>query len=207
MSWPTSNMRRSTHLFDPRSTSTRASSAEFGGPVIIARSRGNPAASLATIRRVIAETDPTLAVYGVTTGDEMLARAASSTRFVTSLLVSFGVVAGLLAALGVYGVLSYLVSQRRREFGVRMAIGAQPSSLLALVVRQGVGLTVVGLVVGVAGALAASKLLASFLYGVGRSDALTYGAIVLMVGAAGTLAALIPARRATQVDPIIALRD
>jgi ABC-type antimicrobial peptide transport system permease subunit len=162
---------------------------------------------LPAIRRLIAEADPTLAVYGVATGDEMLARAASSTRFVATLLVSFGIVAALLAALGVYGVLAYLVSQRRREFGVRMAIGAEPSSLLALVVRQGAALTALGLVVGVLGAMATTRLLSSFLYSVARSDVVTYAAIIVIVGVAGILASLVPARRATQVDPVTALRE
>jgi predicted permease len=179
----------------------------FGGSVLIARARGNPATALPAIRRLIAEADPTLAVYGVATGDEMLARAASSTRFVTTLLVSFGVVAALLAALGVYGVLAYLVTQRRREFGVRMAIGAEPSSLLALVVRQGAVLTALGLIAGVLGAIATTRLLSSFLYGVARTDAVTYAAIIVIVGAAGIVASLIPARRATRVDPVIALRE
>jgi putative ABC transport system permease protein len=173
----------------------------------VARTRGTPSAALPAIRRVIAETDPTIAIYGVATGDELLARAASSTRFVTMLLLSFGVAAAFLAALGVYGVLAYLVSQRKREFGVRMAIGAQPSSVLALVVRQGVGLTVAGLAIGVGGAVAATRLLSSFLYGVGRTDVPTYAAIVVLVGVAGVVATLIPARRATRVDPIIALRE
>jgi predicted permease len=180
---------------------------QTGGSVMIVRSSGNPTAVLPAIRRVIAQSDPTAAVYAVATGEEMLARAASSTRFVATLLVAFGVVAALLAALGVYGVLAYLVSQRKREFGVRMAIGAQPSSLLALVIRQGATLTALGLVAGVAGAIAASRLLSSFLYGVGRSDVATYAAIIVVVGAAGILAALVPARRATRVDPVIALRE
>jgi predicted permease len=178
-----------------------------GGSVIIVRSRGNPVSALPAIRRVFAESDPTAAVYAVATGEEMLARAASSTRFVATLLVTFGALAAMLAALGVYGVLAYLVSQRRREFGVRIAIGAQPASLLALVVRQGAVLTALGLLIGVGGAIAATRLLSAFLYGVARSDALTYGAIILVVGVAGILAALIPARRATQVDPVTALRD
>jgi putative ABC transport system permease protein len=134
-------------------------------------------------------------------------RAASSTRFVTILLVGFGAGAAMLAALGVYGVLAYLVSQRRREFGVRMAIGAQPRSVLALVVRQGAVLTAVGLTIGVVGALAATRLLRTFLFGVAPSDWATYVVIVTVGGAAGLLAALIPAQRATRVDPVIALRE
>jgi predicted permease len=178
-----------------------------GGSVIFARSRGSAAASIPAIRRVIAESNPALAIHGVATGEEMLARAASSTRFVTTLLASFGVVAALLAALGVYGVLAYLVSQRKREFGVRMAIGASPSSLLVVMFRQGLALTIGGLLLGVAGAVAASRLLSSFLYGVGRSDALTFAGVIVTVGAAGVLATLIPARRATKVDPAITLRE
>jgi putative ABC transport system permease protein len=178
-----------------------------GGSVIFARSRGDVTALLPAIRRLIAESDPSSAIYEVATGEEMLARAASSTRFVTTLLSSFGAVAALLAALGVYGVLAYLVSQRKREFGVRMAIGALPSSVLALVFRQGLGLTIGGVVLGVAGALAASRLLSSFLYGVAGFDVPTYAAIVVVVGAAGVVATLMPALRATQVDPVIALRD
>jgi putative ABC transport system permease protein len=178
-----------------------------GGSVIVARTRTSPAAAMPAIRRAIAETDPTIAVYGVATGDEMVARAASGTRFVTMLLSGFGLAAALLAALGVYGVLAYLVTQRRREFGVRMAIGAQPSSLLALVVRQGVVLTVAGLVIGVGGAFVTTRLLSNFLYGVQRTDVPTYVVIVAVVGVAGVLATLIPAVRATRVDPIIALRE
>jgi predicted lysophospholipase L1 biosynthesis ABC-type transport system permease subunit len=177
------------------------------GSVLVARSRGDPTQAMPAVRRVVAETDPTLAIHGVTTGTELIARAASSTRFVTTLLAGFGIAAALLAALGVYGVLAYLVSQRRREFGVRMAIGAQPSSVLALVVWQGVGLTAVGLVLGVVGAIAATRLLGSFLFGVTAGDVATYAVIVLVVGVTGVLAALVPARRATRVDPVIALRE
>jgi predicted lysophospholipase L1 biosynthesis ABC-type transport system permease subunit len=178
-----------------------------GGSVIVARTRTSPTEMLPAIRRVVAETDPTIALSGVATGDEIVARSASSTRFVTMLLSGFGLGAALLAALGVYGVLTYLVTQRRREFGIRLAIGAQPSSVLALVARQGVVLTVVGLVIGVGGAFAATRLLSSFLYGVERTDVPTYVVIVVLLGAAGMVATLLPALRATRVDPIIALRE
>ena len=177
------------------------------GSVIVARSRKDPTATLPAIRRVIAETDPTIAIHRVATGEQMLARAASSTRFVAVLLAVFAGAAALLAALGVYGVLAYLVTQRRREFGIRMAIGALPSSVLTLVVRQGAALTLVGLALGVVGAVAATGLLSSFLFGVARADVLTYAVIIGVVGITGLLAALIPARRATRVDPVIALRE
>jgi predicted permease len=178
-----------------------------GGSVIFARTRGNPADVVPAMRRIIAEADPTAGVFGVTTGDEMIAKASSSTRFITLLLAGFALGSALLAALGVYGVLAYLVTQRRREFGIRMAIGALPGSVLALVVRQGVALTVIGLALGLAGAFAASGLLSTFLYGVARADVITYAAIVVLVGLTGVLAALLPARRATKVDPVIALRE
>jgi putative ABC transport system permease protein len=178
-----------------------------GSGVLVLRTNGDPASVLPALRRVVAETDPTIAMHDVETGTQMLTRAASSTRFVTLLLTMFAVGAGLLAALGVYGVLAYIVSQRRREFGIRMAIGAQPSSVMALVVRQGVVLTIVGLVLGVGGAALASSALSSFLFGVARADVPTYAAIILLVGIAGVLAAVLPARRATRVDPVAALRE
>ena len=179
----------------------------IGGSTIVARTARDPVSSLPAIRRIIAQFDPTIAVHRVETGDQMLARAASSTRFVTMLLSAFAIGAAMLAALGVYGVLAYLVSQRKREFGIRMAIGAQPSSVMGLVVRQGLALTVVGLIIGVAGATAASGALSTFLFGVARADVATYVAVVVLVGAAGVLAAALPARRATRVDPVAALRE
>lgn len=179
----------------------------IGGTVLLARTRTGTVDVFRAIRGVVAETDPSLATYAAATGPGLVARAASSTKFVTVLLVGFGVGAALLAALGVYGVLAYLVSQRRREFGVRMAIGAQPRSVLALVVKQGAVLTAAGLALGVAGALAATRLLTTFLFGVAPSDWATYLVIVVVVGAAGLLAALIPAQRATRVDPVTALRE
>jgi predicted permease len=178
----------------------------FGGSVLLARGRGS-VDPIPAIRRAVTETDPAVATYAAMTGTGLVGRAASSTKFVTILLVGFGMGAAMLAALGVYGVLAYLVSQRRREFGVRMAIGAQPRSVLALVVRQGAALTAIGLVIGVAGALAATRLLRTFLFGVAPSDWATYVVISMVVGAAGLLAALIPAHRATRVDPVTALRE
>ena len=178
-----------------------------GGSVIIARTTTAPASVLPAVRRIVAATDPTIAMHKVETGDQMLTKAASSTRFVMLLLSAFAVGAGLLAALGVYGVLTYLVSQRKREFGIRMAIGAQASSVMSMVVTQGLVLTLLGLVVGVAGAVVASGVLSTFLFGVARADVPTYAVIVLVVGTAGVLAALIPARRATRVDPVLALRE
>lgn len=178
-----------------------------GGTVIVVRTRGEPAQSVPAIRRVITEDDPATAIYGLTTGRELVGRATSSTRFLTALLACFGIGAALLAALGVYGVLAYLVAQRKREFGVRMAIGAQPASVLALVAKQGVVLTTLGLALGVGGAVAATRLLQRFLFGVAAADLPTYAVIVVVVGASGVLATLVPALRATRVDPVIALRE
>jgi predicted permease len=179
----------------------------FGAGDVVVRGITSPATLIPAIRGLIARFDPTIAISAVTTGDEVMSRATSSTRFIATLLVSFGVGAALLASLGVYGVLAYLVTQRRREFGVRIAIGAQPLSLLALVVRQGAVLVALGLGAGVVGAAAATTLLSTFLFGVTRIDVATYAAIVIVVGIAGVLAAFIPAVRATRVDPISALRS
>ena len=173
---------------------------------LFVRARTAPAATVAAIRNQVGAADPGLAMYDVTTMADVVRVAASSTRFVTALLVGFALAAAFLAALGVYGVLAYLVTQRTREFGIRIAVGASPGWVLAHIVRQGAALTGVGIGLGILAALGATGVLSRFLYGVARADALTYAAIALLVGVVGTVAALVPARRATRVDPAVALR-
>jgi ABC-type antimicrobial peptide transport system permease subunit len=122
------------------------------------------------------------------------------------LLGLFAAVALTLAALGIYGVLSYAVTQRTREIGIRLALGAAPRDVLGLVLLQGVALVLAGVALGLIAALAVTRLLADLLYGVGATDAMTFIVIPLLLGSVALLACWIPARRATKVDPLIALR-
>ena len=123
------------------------------------------------------------------------------------LLILFAALALVLAAVGIHGVLSYMVAQRTREIGVRMAIGASPRSVLRLVMGEGAKLTLIGLGAGLVFGLSFTGLLTGVLYGVTSSDPLTYGAVVLILGAVAGLSAYLPARRAMRVDPIVALRQ
>jgi putative ABC transport system permease protein len=138
--------------------------------------------------------------------EEYLARALARPRFNAMLLSIFAGTALLLTAIGIYGVMAYSVSQRTSEIGIRIALGAGKRSIFRLVVGQAMTIVAISLGVGLVGALAATRLLNSLLYGVGASDPLTFIAIVLLVSAVAFVAAWLPARRATRVDPIIALR-
>ena len=147
-----------------------------------------------------------LAVYRVGTTEEVLANSIARPRLRTMLVGIFAAVALILAALGIYAVLSYSVSQRRHEIGIRMALGAWGKDVLQLIVGQGVRLALVGMAVGVLGALALSRFLANLLYGVKPTDPATFVVVSAVLMAVSVLASYIPARRATTVDPIVALR-
>jgi ABC-type antimicrobial peptide transport system permease subunit len=123
------------------------------------------------------------------------------------MLSVFAAVAGILAAIGIYGVLAYAVVQRTREIGIRMALGAQRAQVLALVLRHGLILTAIGIAAGLAGAAAGTRLLDGMLFGITRLDPLTFGAVSLVFGLVATVASYLPARRATAVDPMVALRS
>jgi ABC-type antimicrobial peptide transport system permease subunit len=139
--------------------------------------------------------------------DEQLSKSLTRRRFSVTLLSAFGVVAVALAAIGLYGVLAFIVAQRRREIGVRMALGAQPRDVIADVMGQGLKLAAVGVAAGIVLALAGARLLNSLLFGTSPTDTLTFvGAATLLVAIAA-LASLVPALRASRVDPLIALRD
>jgi putative ABC transport system permease protein len=139
--------------------------------------------------------------------DRLVASSVARPRFYAVLLGVFAGVAGLLAAIGIYGMLAYAVTQRTQEIGIRMALGAQRWNVLALVLGKGVILTTVGIALGLAGAAATTRLLQSMLFGVAPLDPTTFITVSLMFGVVATLASYIPARRATMVDPMVALRS
>ena len=139
------------------------------------------------------------------TMDESLSEKLQDRRFVTVLIGSFSAMALLLAMMGIYGVMSYSVSQRTHEIGVRMALGAGQSTVLRMVLAQGFIVTLTGIALGVAGAFALTRVLASFLYGVSATDPVTFAGVSLFMVAVALVACYVPARRATKVDPVLAL--
>ena len=173
----------------------------------VVRSALDPAAAIASARREVQAVDRDLALTSVTTLERVVSDAMGDHRFRTVLLSAFAGASLLLAALGIYGVLAYFVSQRSRELGIRLALGARPSELFRLVVRQGMRPVIGGAGVGLAGALAITTLAESLLFGVRPLDPATY---TLAFGALATIAlaaCAIPALRATRVDPLVALRE
>jgi putative ABC transport system permease protein len=172
---------------------------------VLVRSK-DPIRMASPVRAVIREMDASLPVAAVRTMDEVMSGAASRPRFLTLLLTLFAGTALALAAVGIYGVISYSVAQRTSEFGIRMAMGAQPSDVLAMVLRQGVLLGAIGVAVGAAGALALTRLISGLLFGISSFDPLTFVVMAAVLIAVTLAACWAPARRATRVDPMIALR-
>ena len=173
----------------------------------VARTSSDPASVAGAMVRAIHEVDPTIPVYDVRTMQDRMRDSMARQRFSTLMLGAFAVFALMLAAVGVYGVMSYLVSQGTHDIGVRMALGAQRSSILGLVVRQGLELTVAGVVAGLIGALVLSRVMASLLFGVSATDLATFSVVPVILTITAFVACYLPARRATLVDPVVALRD
>lgn len=167
---------------------------------------GDPHSLIGAVRGAVRDIDPSLPVAQVRTMDEVLAGARSRPRFLTTLLGLFSFTALLLAAVGLYGVISYSVTRRMTEFGIRMAMGAKSSDVLSLVLSQGLKLAAFGVAAGALGALALSRLIRGLLYDVSSFDPMTFCAMALLLGAVTVAACIVPARRATKVDPLIALR-
>jgi predicted permease len=174
---------------------------------IVARTQGDPLALAGAIREAVWSIDPQQPITAIFTFDESVSRALARPRLVTVLLLSFGGVGLLLGAVGIYGVLSFLVQQRRSEIGVRIALGARPLDVAASFVRRGLLLTSAGLVIGLAGAWMLSQFLTAVLYGVGPTDPATFAGVAVMLLVSAALASWRPARRAAKVDPVTTLRS
>jgi predicted permease len=159
------------------------------------------------VQQAVAGMDPTLPVINLQTMDDVFSETTARPRFLAQLLGGFALLALALAAIGTYGILSYLVTERRREIGIRMALGANRGTVLGMVMRQGMLLAVAGVVIGVAGALGATRVMTSLLFGIEPTDPGTIAAVVFAIGTVALLACYIPARRATRVDPMVVLRD
>jgi len=170
------------------------------------RTKGDPKAMLGAARKEIAALDPLLAPYHIFTLEEAVARTLVGRRLATWLLALFACAALLLAAVGIYGVMSYSVSQRTREIGVRMALGAQAGDVLKLVLGQGFRLIGLGLVVGCVAAISLAQLMRAMFFGVSATDPVIFVGVALLLIVVALLACWIPARRAAKVDPMIALR-
>jgi predicted permease len=176
------------------------------GMFLAIRTAGNPADFTGAVRGVLRNLDQDLPVFRVNTMEQVVADSMTMRRFMLSLLGVFAAIALILASVGLYGVLSYAVTQRSHEIGIRMALGARGADVLALVVKQGMRLTGIGIGIGLLGAFALTRLMKTLLFGIGAADPLTYGAIAGMLALVALLACWLPARRATRVDPMIALR-
>jgi predicted permease len=172
----------------------------------VIRVAGKPDHLIPAVRGVAAEVEPNQSLHNVMTMGQRLANTTTSRRLNTALLGSFAAVALLLAVVGIYGVMSYAVTQRRREIGVRMALGAQKSDILGLIIRGGLRLTLLGVAIGLAGAFALTRYLSSQLYSVKATDPLTFLGVAVALTGVALLASWLPARRATKVDPMVALR-
>jgi putative ABC transport system permease protein len=178
----------------------------YSSMTFVIRTRGEATNVAAAARNVIHTLDPQQPIGDVTTMQRLLAKSVAGSRFNTVLLAVFALVALALAAVGTYGVMSYAVTQRTHEFGIRMALGAGTRDVLQLVLRRGMTLAIVGVLFGLAGAFALTRLMTSLLFEVKPTDAVTFSAVSLSLIAVALLACYIPARRATKVNPLVALR-
>jgi putative ABC transport system permease protein len=178
----------------------------FTNMSLVVRTSVEPASISASVRHVTADVDKAAAVSEVSTLEHLVEKAVTQPRFNLFLLGLFSVIALLLSAAGIYGVTAYSVTQRTHEFGIRMALGAQVGDVLRMILKQGMLLILVGIGLGLLAAFMLTRLLRTLLYGVSVTDPLTFIAISLLLGLVALVACYIPARRATKVDPLIALR-
>jgi putative ABC transport system permease protein len=170
------------------------------------RTTGDPAAFARNARGVIASLDPALAIYGVATMDQLMAELSHGRRFVLVLIGLFAGVAIVMAAVGLYGVIAYSVTQRRHEIGIRVALGARLADITRLVLRQGAALTTAGVLLGLGAAVAGGRLVAGLLFGVSARDPEVFIAVAVLLAVVALVASYAPARRAAAVDPVEVLR-
>ena len=178
----------------------------FSQMVGVVKTTGEPHSLISAVTKEVAAMDADLPLFGVKTMDEYLSASVTAPRFNTTLLTIFASVALVLTIVGLYGVMSYSVAQRTNEIGIRLALGAQSRDVLLMIVKQGSTLILLGLVIGLFGAYALTRLIASLLFGVTAKDPITFGAVAVLLAIVALLACYVPAWRATKVDPMEALR-
>ncbi|HEY0872394.1 MAG TPA: FtsX-like permease family protein [Vicinamibacterales bacterium] len=171
------------------------------------RTTGDPVALTNAIRQTLASIDPELPLYSVRTMEDRISESLSDRRTPMVLAALFAGVALFLAAMGLYGVLAYQVAQRRKEIGIRMALGSEPKGIFALILREGIMLLASGLAAGLVGAFAIRRAMESQLYGVSAMDPLVLGGVALVLAIVAVIACIVPARRAARIDPNVALAE
>jgi len=174
--------------------------------ILVARTTIDPEKMFQPVRAEVAALDPKIPIFGVKTFEEHIGISFFLQRMAATLLSIFGLLALSLAAIGLYGVMAYSVSQRTRELGIRVSVGAERRDIFKLILGQGLAISVVGLLAGLVAALGVTRLTARLLYGVSATDPVTFIVIALLLLCVTLLACYLPARRATKVDPMIALR-
>jgi putative ABC transport system permease protein len=177
-----------------------------GGMILLVRTSGDPRGLVGAIRTEVQAIDRRIPLFAIKTMDQHLTWALWAPNMAATLALAFGVVALLLSAVGLYSVMAYIVSQRTREVGIRMALGAKRGDVLRLITSEGMKMAVIGLVIGFAMSLALARVLSSVLIGVSAYDVTTFALVPLLLGAVAFFACLVPARRATKVNPLVALR-
>jgi putative ABC transport system permease protein len=174
---------------------------------LVVRTAGDPQALTGAVRDEMRAIDKDVPVYDIASMQQRVSSSVAQRRFTLFLLIVFSALALLLAAIGIYGVISFSVTQRTQEIGIRMALGANRMDVVRLVAGQGLPLIVAGVAIGLAGSFAAARLMESLLFGVSATDTVTFALVSVLLIAVGVVACLLPARRATKVDPMMALRD
>jgi putative ABC transport system permease protein len=177
-----------------------------GSLSLVVRTRGNPSAMAGALRAAVKAADPELPTFAVRTLDEIVSDRTAQRRLSVILISVFGTLALVLAAVGIYGVMSYAVTQKTQEIGIRMALGAEKDHILKMILRHGTAMAVLGIGIGLVAAFALARTMTSLLFETSATDATTYALVPAVLMAVAILACYVPARRATRVDPMVALR-